>query len=522
MVCANCGCRIDPFRGSVVYDPVVTMGFNEKYCSKRCQREYHQTHESPADAFARQMREQEQARRQAEEEARRQAEEEARRQAEEAEKARLEKLGTCAWCGKQNEQVYANQLLFPGKKFCSKKCLFDCKSAENPPAAAADTPYITSQNTENIFTSFADAVEQAQDGDTLVLSKGTFELNGRIDINTSLTIKAENNALDVADDEKTIFKLNSFHLGLEPKNMDDKIVLDGLNFINDSNYAIMLNYTRKFDYNKGGNPGECVSIKNCYFTGFKATVFAGDVDSLTVENCKFEKCSRVFWQQGTMAEFITAKNCSFDNVMEIFSECHGSCVLEGNILTNSNLNQFYYPLATPKTVNERTQAEYTCVQEAIDNAEDGDTLLLEPGVYRKGFAIGNRSNITIKSKMPESAEKKLGAIFNVSSMYVGGRFGFYGGQTVGIKIEDVFFNFYDSEGASCFQLCRTLNEETVTFSNCTFNNIAKKDFSTSFVFKKCKFNKNAVRSVSAICKNCGDTLFEGKKFCTHCGAKIES
>ena len=512
--CENCGKQLtwEHFTDFAVLD---SGGVGWRYfCSAYCRSEWQKR---------RAQREQQRAmQRQMEaENRRRQQEEEARRQAEEAEKARLEKLGTCAWCGKQNEQVYANQLLFPGKKFCSKKCLFDCKSAENPPAAA-DTPYITSQNTENIFTSFADAVEYAQDGDTLMLSKGTFELNGRIDINTSLTIKAENNALDVADDEKTIFKLNSFHLGLEPKNMDDKIVLDGLNFINDSNYAIMLNYTRKFDYNKGGNPGECVSIKNCYFTGFKATVFAGDVDSLTVENCKFEKCSRVFWQQGTMAEFITAKNCSFDNVMEIFSECHGSCVLEGNILTNSNLNQFYYPLATPKTVNERTQAEYTCVQEAIDNAEDGDTLLLEPGIYRKGFAIGNRSNITIKSKMPESAEKKLGAIFNVSSMYVGGRFGFYGGQTVGIKIEDVFFNFYDSEGASCFQLCRTLNEETVTFSNCTFNNIAKKDFSTSFVFKKCKFNKNAVRSVSAICKNCGDTLFEGKKFCTHCGAKIES
>lgn len=451
------------------------------------------------------------------------AENRRRQQQEAAEKARIEKLGTCAWCGKQNEQVYVDQLLFPGKKFCSKKCLFDCKTAENP-NVPADTPYITEQNTGNIFSSFAEAINCGlHDGDILVFSKGTFELDGRIDINTSLTLKAENNAIDAADDEKTIFKLNSFQLGLEPKNMDDKIVLDGLNFINDSNYAIMLNYTRKFDYNKGGNPGECVSIKNCYFTGFKATVFAGDVDSLTVENCKFEKCGRVFWQQGSVAEFITAKDCTFDNVMEVFSECHGSCILDGNELINSNLNQFYYPVATPKTVNERTQAEYDCLQEAIDNAEDGDTLLLEPGIYRKGFAIGNKRNITIKSKSTESKENKHGAIFNISSKYLGGKFGLYGSKTDGIKIEDVFFNFYDSDGASCFQVSSTLSEETVTFTNCTFNNVVKNSFVSSFfVIKKCKFNKNAVRSISAICKSCGDTLFEGKKFCTHCGAKIES
>lgn len=521
MVCANCGCRIDPFRDSVVYDPVVTMGFNEKYCSKRCQREYHQTHENPADAFVRQMREQEQARRQAQERARRQAEEEARRQAEEAEKARLEKLGTCAWCGKQNEQVYANQLLFPGKKFCSKKCLFDCKSAENPPEAA-DTPYITSQNTGNVFTSFADAVEYAQDGDTLLLTKGIFETSPvDIIISKSLILKGANTASGGADEEKTVFKFNQCNILLEPRNLNDKIVIDGIIFNNSSNFSFAVDHTKRFDKSNGGAPGDCITIKNSTFRGFTATVFYNWVDNLTVENCLFENCQQVFLSCGLGVDDTSVKNCTFNNVEEIFAPWLNKGLFEENTLNNSFMSQFHdVPAGNPKTTNERTKKVYVCLQEALDEAVAGDTLSLSPGVFNKGFVLSNKRNLTIKA-----ASDTDRVVFNLprpDKSLRGRNIHFYGDDTDSIEIKGLFFNFFqDAADQNGFYLTDTINFSTITFSNCIFNNVIREGFK-AFTLKKCKFNKNAVRSVSAICKNCGDTLFEGKKFCTHCGAKIES
>lgn len=390
---------------------------------------------------------------------RRQQKEEARRQAEEAEKARLEKLGTCEWCGKQNEQVYANQLLFPGKKFCSKKCLFDCKTAENPPEAA-DTPYITSQNTGNVFTSFADAVEYAQDGDTLLLTKGIFETSP-------------------------------------------------------------VDHTKRFDKSNGGAPGDCITIKNSTFRGFTATVFYNWGDNLTVENCLFENCQQVFLSSGLGVDDTSVKNCTFNNVEEIFAPWLNKGLFEENTLNNSFMSQFHdVPTGNPKTTNERTKKVYVCLQEALDGAVAGETLSLSPGVFNKGFVLSNKRNLTIKA-----ASDTDRVVFNLPRPDIslrGRNIHFYGDDTDSIEIKGLFFNFFqDAADQNGFYLTDTINFSTITFSNCIFNNVIREGFK-AFTLKKCKFSKNAVRSVSAICKNCGDTLFEGKKFCTHCGAKIES
>ena len=166
---------------------------------------------------------QEQARRQQEEEERRQEQE--RKDAEE--KRRQEKLGKCAWCGRQNEQIFANQLLFPGRKFCSKKCLFDCKNAENPAEPAADTPRITMQTSGNIYTSIKDAVDDAPDGETLLFSNGVFEVNEEIEVDKTLTIKATNSDMNSGLSERTVFKMHDINW-LQP--FGDKATIDGIVF----------------------------------------------------------------------------------------------------------------------------------------------------------------------------------------------------------------------------------------------------------------------------------------------------
>lgn len=184
--CANCGDNIPfelmgqytDFSGGVHYGPI------HNFCSSYCRSEWlkqerqRQAFEEQQEALRQQMlaeeRRQQRAREEQEQRERAQREEQARkereqREKEETEKIRREHFGLCAWCGRQNEQVYMNQLLFPGKKFCSKKCLFDNKNAENPSADSA-APCITDKESGNVYTSVIDAFEWSKNCDALVFT----------------------------------------------------------------------------------------------------------------------------------------------------------------------------------------------------------------------------------------------------------------------------------------------------------------------------------------------------------------
>ena len=516
MNCDNCGCSIDVFRGNYVSDPLrsdFTGRWNKHFCSVRCQREYHSQDEFVIQQQEAERKRQLEEQRRIAEEQRRIAEEQRRRQEE---KIRLEKLGKCEWCGKQNEVVYANQLLFPGKKFCSKKCLFDCKSAENPTEVADNNSFITVQSTGSICTSVEDAIEYAADGDTLLFSKGEFDLKYVI-VNKSLTLKTAHNDTDVSDEEKSVINLKNGNLSLYVQSAGVRILIDGITFNagNAMNYSsnIHIDVAPNSDYS-GGN---CISVLNAEFLNFYV-VFWGFVDGLTVKNCRFTDCKIIFNQE-SVVEDVSVMKCTFENVEAVFYPCQSNCTLEENIFTNAFLNPFYTASANePKTVNERTGKNYDCLQQAIDESNTGDTLILSPGVYANCFAIAQKQNLTLKGVQDNGR-----AIFNVND--VQGQFlGFYGGQLSGITIEGVYFNFVHEYGHTPVQKSSwSLQPESVTFASCEFNNIKKDDsnFGEYFVFKKCKFNKFAVRTIVNICQKCGAALYKGKKFCTQCGAKIE-
>ena len=216
---------------------------------------------------------QEQAAREQAEAQRRQQEKEERERKEQEEKERKEHLGLCAWCGRQNEQVYTNQILFPGRKFCSKKCLVDAKNEENP--SASDAPHITAQGTGNVYTSIEDAFEWSKSGDTLMFSKGVFEIPEFFDDKEGFNLKAENNDMNLPLSERTVFKLRRDGLCLfgEGTSFIDGIVFEGL----DKQNLGVTNYVNE------------LVVKNCVFMNlFKGVCDYCEDD--TYENCLFINC----------------------------------------------------------------------------------------------------------------------------------------------------------------------------------------------------------------------------------------
>ncbi len=348
-------------------------------------------------------RQQEEKRRQEEEERRRQEEEERCRQEEE----QRQHLGKCAWCGKQNEQVYMNQLLFPARKFCSKKCLFDAKSAENP--TASDKPHITAQGTGNVYTSIKEAFEWSKDGDTLVFTKGVFEIPEFTDFNNDhkgFNIKAENNDMNLPLSERTVFKITTtpFELFGENPIVIDGIVFDGIN--------------------KEGKTGlssfcveEKIDVKNCVFMNLnKATSIDGAGNESIFENCLFINCNYGFAPFGSYYNSIPQikfSKCTFDSVKYALSYGGPKAQLYDSVLKNSLPNPLVdVPSNNAKNCNMRTNKIYSYLQAAIDDAQDGDTIMLAPGEHHGGFVIVNKRNLTIKAAVTNlsAAESQLSAI----------------------------------------------------------------------------------------------------------------
>ncbi len=321
-----------------------------------------------------------------EEEQRRQKEKEEQERKEREEKARQEKLGKCSWCGRQNEQIFANQLLFPGSKFCSKKCLFDCRSAENPAEPAADTPRITMQPSGNIYTSIKDAVDDAPDGETLLFSNGVFEVNETIEVDKTLTFKATNSDMNSGLSERTVFKMHDINW-LQPSG--DKATIDGIVF-------------EGMDKEKSrGFWALCdeLVIKNCVFmTLHHAIEFIGN--NIKIENCLFINCTWAFRQNHSFfddSDYL--KDCTFDSVKYIFEEKSCDC-LENCTIKNSLLSPHYdVPSNNAQSYNERSKKTYGCLQTAIDEAVSGDTIVLAPGTQYEGFCLEGKSDITIKASV---------------------------------------------------------------------------------------------------------------------------
>ncbi|WP_296328459.1 Hsp70 family protein [uncultured Treponema sp.] len=345
-------------------------------------------------------RQQEEKRRQEEEERRRQEEEERRRQEEE----QRQHLGKCAWCGKQNEQVYMNQLLFPARKFCSKKCLFDAKSAENP--TASDKPHITAQGTGNVYTSIKEAFEWSKDGDTLVFTKGVFEIPEFTDFNNDhkgFNIKAENNDMNLPLSERTVFKIqrDGLYIYANSSLFIDGIVFDGVN-------------KKGYGFFNGIYDALELVVKNCVFMNLdKGTV--GESNSI-FENCLFINCnygfSSVIYYYNSIPQIKFSK-CTFDSVKYALSYGGPKAQLYDSVLKNSLPNPLVdVPSNNAKNCNMRTNKTYSYLQAAIDDAQDGDTIMLAPGEHHGGFVIVNKRNLTIKAAVTNlsAGESQLSAI----------------------------------------------------------------------------------------------------------------
>ena len=397
----------------------------------------------------------EQARRQQEEEERRQEQE--RKDAEE--KRRQEKLGKCAWCGRQNEQIFANQLLFPGRKFCSKKCLFDCKNAENPAEPAADTPRITMQTSGNIYTSIKDAVDDAPDGETLLFSNGVFEVNEEIEVDKTLTIKATNSDMNSGLSERTVFKLNyNKPVYIFENTTIDGVVFEGKN--NDESYGVSFH-------------DDC-AIRNCVFMTLELAVSSNDYCG-KVENCLFINCNSAF---GSMCKNLTVTDTTFDSVKHIFWEKSFDC-LENCTIKNSLLSPHYdVPSNNAQSYNERSKKTYGCLQTAIDEAVSGDTIVLAPGTQYQGFCLEGKSDITIKASVINTqAPDPQKSVVSVDSNVIIR-------DCKGITFEGISFKNL------AYLHFMVRDSECISFNSCEFFTTKNSDGS-SFTFKpndKCVFN----------------------------------
>ena len=385
------------------------------------------------------------------EQAERQQQEEERRQQEQE---RDEHLGKCAWCGKQNEQVYMNQLWFPARKFCSKKCLFDAKAAENP--AVRDEPYITAQKTGNVFTSIKEAFEWSKNGDTLVFSKGVFEIpkDFNNDFNNGFkgfNIKAENNDMNLPLSERTVFKIQKCGLWIrEGTSFIDGIVFDGV----DKKYSGFIN-----------NHIDGLIVKKCVFMNLKNGADAG-VDDI-FENCLFINCtygiaSRLYYNSYNAISQIKLSGCTFDSVKYALSYGGPKAQLYDSVLKNSLPNPFVdVPVDNAQCCNMRTNKMYSYLQAAIDDAQDGDTIVLAPGKHHGGFVIANKKNLTIKAAVTNlsAGESQLSTITDCHSTDV------WKGQN--ITFEGIVFNAPSI--AYCFEYDDDFNFlHNVKFSGCRF------------------------------------------------------
>lgn len=423
-VCANCGNYFD-------------HGFEMNgmdFCSESCQRAFEaktQAQSAPVYSgpdYSRKISNmqselnalrQEQAAREQAEAQRRQQEKEERERKEQEEKERKEHLGLCAWCGRQNEQVYTNQILFPGRKFCSKKCLVDAKNEENP--SASDAPHITAQGTGNVYTSMEDAFEWSKSGDTLMFSKGVFEIPDKNF--TKFNLKAENNDMNLPLSERTVFKIRKYGLDLdEGASFIDGIVFEGL----DKQKSGFRNWATN----------ELV-VKNCVFMNlYRGAEDLGD--DCIYENCLFINCEYGI-DPATNYDGSTSKikftNCTFDSVKYALSYGGPNAQLYDSVLKNSLPNPYVdVPSDNAQCCIMRTNKMYPYLQAAIDDSLDGDTIVLAPGKHHGGFVVGNKSKLTIKGAVTNlsAAETQLSTLVDVRTTAVW--------HSKDIKFEGIVFN----------------------------------------------------------------------------------
>ena len=413
--------------------------------------------------------------------------EEERRQ-EEAE--RLEKLGKCAWCGRQNEQIYANQLLFPGRKFCSRKCLFDCKNAENPTELSSDTPRITLQSKGNVYTSIQDAVDDAQEGDTLVFSNGVFEINEDYDIQKSLTFKASNNNMNSPLHERTVFKL--YDKSFSP--IGDNTIIDGIVFEGKDKEKFVYVFSWSYE----------LVIKNCVFMTMHHAISFIEDTTIKIENSLFINCSNAFRQNGCyFGEASYIKDTTFDSVKYIFQEksidCLRNCTIKKSLLSP----HYDVPSNNALSYNERNKKTYKLLQTAIDEAYDGDTIVLTPGTQYQGFNLEGKNNITIKGAVINTqAPDSQKSVVQVDSIV-------FIGECKGITFEGISFKNLDRYNFNAYQT------ENIIFNSCEFFTTKKDDGSLTFesenkfVFYSCVFNNfknvfenHSVRNSSCKFNNC--------------------
>ena len=451
--CANCGHYVKDGYG-VLGKNYPKPGDSVLFCSNSCGNVF----KAKAEASSSMQNElnalrQEQARRQQEEERK-----------EREEKARQEKLGKCSWCGRQNEQIFANQLLFPGRKFCSKKCLFDCRSAENPAEPAADTPRITMQPSGNIYTSIKDAVDDAPDGETLLFSNGVFEVNETIDVDKTLTFKATNSDMNSGLSERTVFKMHDINW-LQPSG--DKATIDGIVF-------------EGMDKEKSrGFWALCdeLVIKNCVFmTLHHAIDFIGY--NIKIENCLFINCTWAFRQNSFFDDSDYIKDCTFDSVKYIFEKKSCDC-LENCTIKNSLLSPHYdVPSNNAQSYNERSKKTYGCLQTAIDEAVSGDTIVLAPGTQYEGFCLEGKSDITIKASVinTQAPDPQKSVVSVDSNVFIT--------DCKGITFEGISFKNL------AYLHFMVRDSECISFNSCEFFTTKNSDGS-NFTFKpddKCVFN----------------------------------
>lgn len=431
-VCANCGNYFD--------DGIERNGID--FCSRSCADAFEaktqpQTITVSGPDYSRKISNmqselnalrQEQAAREQAEAQRRQQEKEERERKEQEEKERKEHLGLCAWCGRQNEQVYTNQILFPGRKFCSKKCLVDAKNEENP--SASDAPHITAQGTGNVYTSIEDAFEWSKSGDTLMFSKGVFEIPGFFDDKGGVNLKAENNDMNLPLSERTVFKLRKGGLYLfgEGTSFIDGIVFEGL----DKQNLGVTNYLNE------------LVVKNCVFMNLYGG--ANDLgDDSIYENCLFINCE---YGISSMAGYdsipkIKFTNCTFDSVKYALSYGGPKAQLYDSVLKNSLPNPYVdVPSDNAQCCIMRTNKMYPYLQAAIDDSLDGDTIVLAPGKHHGGFVVGNKSKLTIKGAVTNlsAAETQLSTLVDVRTTAVW--------HSKDIKFEGIVFNA--SQILDCF------------------------------------------------------------------------
>lgn len=482
--CANCGAYIEPTYDWGSYNYVERDGM--MFCCYSCYTAFNtKTRSQSGPDYSGKISSmqnelnalrQEQARRQQEEEERRQEQE--RKDAEE--KRRQEKLGKCAWCGRQNEQIFANQLLFPGRKFCSKKCLFDCKNAENPAEPAADTPRITMQTSGNIYTSIKDAVDDAPDGETLLFSNGVFEVNETIEVDKTLTFKATNSDMNSGLSERTVFKMHDIN-SLQPWE-EDKATIDGIVF-------------EGMDKEKSrGLWAGCdeLVIKNCVFmTLHHAIEFIGN--NIKIENCLFINCTWAFRQNHSFFEDSDyIKDCTFDSVKYIFEEKSCDC-LENCTIKNSLLSPHYdVPSNNAQSYNERSKKTYGCLQTAIDEAVSGDTIVLAPGTQYEGFCLEGKSDITIKASVinTQAPDPQKSVVSVDSNVFIT--------DCKGINFEGISFKNL------AYRNFRIRDSECIGFNSCEFFTTKNYDKWKDLTFEsddKCVFNSCVFNDFVSVFEN---------------------